>query len=232
MSASATAVITNAAAKNACRRSGLSGEVDLARFHSKLLTLETLERTAQQAADDAEKAINDIAFWENAIIVSKVTQVCADWFIEFASEVPGAPDWVAPAYDGTKNVVAIFNGDFSAQKLLKEAAQIVVGGMGKYAEKTEHRKFGHGLEIAEKLTKGVESVHELHEAFKRELDDGSVHGGRATALKPVVRIRGQIAIFKAVVKVCEREVRRTAAYRLGCHDRLPTALCSIALLAR
>lgn len=199
---SGNGLITNIAAKNACGKSGLAREINLARFDKKLLTLESLERTAQQAANDAEKAINDIAFWENAIIVSKVTQVCADWFIEFASDVPGAPDWIAPAYDGTKNVVAILNGDFTAQKPLKETAQIIVKGVGEYAKETKHMKFAHSLKIAEKLTKGAESLHELHEAFTRKPDDGGVRRARATALKQVVRIRGQIAELRAAVNNC------------------------------
>jgi hypothetical protein len=205
MSSNATAVITNAAARDICRKSGLSGEIDIARFKSELLRLDSLERTAQQAADEAEKAINDIAFWEKAIVVSKVTQVCADWFIEFASEMPGAPDWVAPAYDGTKNIVAILNDDFTAQKLLKETGQIIVKVIGKYAEQTKRDKLANGLDIAQKLVKAAESLHELHETFTAKPDDGGVRGARASALKQVARIRGEIAALRAVANACQTE---------------------------
>lgn len=200
MNAASQLSITNFSARNACQRSGMAGEIARSHLREKLLTLETLERTALSAATEAEKAINNIAFWEHTIVVSKVTQICADWFIKLASEaVPLGGKWISPAYDGTKNVVATLNGTFTPLKLLKETSKTIVKGVTEFAKESQHGSCARGLKLAGTLTKAVGDIYDLHSVFSRIVDNGGFSDARATALKWVEQIRSQIAMLKDVI---------------------------------
>ena len=175
----------------------------------KLLSYEALERTALAAAEDAQKAIGDIAFWENAIVVSKTLQIMADWTLKIVGEKIDKTGFVkhaiTPAYDGAKNVVAILNGSFTAQKLLKETSKAIIKGVAEYAKETGHKSFARALKDAGTLAKAAQDIHELHSIYTRKVDDGGVRGARATALKQLARVRAQIAVLKAAVQRCERD---------------------------